>query len=572
MVDQGEVKQWYDQIKAAPDQESPLPDAFRVFDLAYHFDAAGCHEKARLYALLAAEQACRQSSLEVAAREYAVAERNSDGHPGVDYRVAANFGETLSRLAEYQSATKRFDRALELASTAENRAFIRLCQGELSFKNGAISEGSLLMEKGLEELQIRVPQTLIGQSLGILGNLIVQLRPIPDLKQEVIHGAKLDRQILKLQLLSKLSQFQIFKESVKMLWAHLRSINLVYRLPVTRYSVFSVSSHACYAAMFSLHRRGNHFGRLGRELAQELDDKYLHGEALMLIGIGCQASARYQQGVDSLEKAADLLEETGGRFELNMVRFHLACCQFGLGRLQDAIASTEKCFQGSCDIDDSRTMCASWIWTRVCDGQIPFERLRKHIPDRPDDVMSTVHARLAEASWHSHHGRFKEMLACCEQAASMVRKNRCINSHTFLTLPMLARASRELADHLPASQSSEKKRLRKRSLRLSKWATRAGVLFPAAYPMSLRELASAYVAVGNPRKAAAYAKKSIRVAEKQEAIYEVALSDLLLARIEENLRSEGWEEHLQSALATVDSFRTQTVKGSSGSKELELRG
>ena len=51
----------------------------RIFDLAYHYDAAGDQRKAWTYSLLAAEQARRQSALEVTVRQFAIAARNSPG-------------------------------------------------------------------------------------------------------------------------------------------------------------------------------------------------------------------------------------------------------------------------------------------------------------------------------------------------------------------------------------------------------------------------------------------------------------------------------------------------------------
>src|SRR5207237_7552442 len=50
-------------------------DKTRVFELAYHFDAAGEAEKALPYALAAAEKARAQHSLEVAEQQYRIARR-----------------------------------------------------------------------------------------------------------------------------------------------------------------------------------------------------------------------------------------------------------------------------------------------------------------------------------------------------------------------------------------------------------------------------------------------------------------------------------------------------------------
>ncbi len=65
----------------------------RVYDLAYHFDAAGEKRKASVYALLAAEQARRQSALEVATNNFAIAQRNLDSDKvAIRARIAEGFG------------------------------------------------------------------------------------------------------------------------------------------------------------------------------------------------------------------------------------------------------------------------------------------------------------------------------------------------------------------------------------------------------------------------------------------------------------------------------------------------
>ena len=51
----------------------------RIYDLVYHFEAAGAQREAFGFGLLAAEQSRRQFAPEVAAQQYATAKRNSAG-------------------------------------------------------------------------------------------------------------------------------------------------------------------------------------------------------------------------------------------------------------------------------------------------------------------------------------------------------------------------------------------------------------------------------------------------------------------------------------------------------------
>ena len=95
-----------DSLMASAEEpdEAPRPKA-RVFDLAYHYDGAGIRRKAWAYGLYAAEQAKRQSALEVAAEQYAIADRNLDKPPEeLRFRLDAGWGRTLMLLARYDDA------------------------------------------------------------------------------------------------------------------------------------------------------------------------------------------------------------------------------------------------------------------------------------------------------------------------------------------------------------------------------------------------------------------------------------------------------------------------------------
>ena len=82
-------------------------DPARVYDLAYHCDAAGDTPKARAYALLAAEQARRQSALEVAVNHYETASETSmrPARPCVAIS-RRGYGESLMLLGRYEDAAK----------------------------------------------------------------------------------------------------------------------------------------------------------------------------------------------------------------------------------------------------------------------------------------------------------------------------------------------------------------------------------------------------------------------------------------------------------------------------------
>src|SRR5262249_47493133 len=162
-------------------------------------------------------------------------------------------------------------------------------------------------------------------------------------------------------------------------------------------------------------------------------------------------------------------------------------------------------------LGDSRTLCSSYLWARATRGNIPFEELRSCYPDRPDDVMSTVHGMMAEGHWHTFHGRTEEALATFERTGALVRKALCINSHTIVVLPELAAALRRHAEKLKPTDSRQAERLRRRALRLARWAVRITRFFPAAYPLALREFSLVLADQGKTENALPIADRSCTV-------------------------------------------------------------
>jgi hypothetical protein len=100
-------------------------------------------------------------------------------------------------------------------------------------------------------------------------------------------------------------------------------------------------------------------------------------------------------------------------------------------------------------------------------------------------------------------------------------------------------------------------RLRKRAYRLAKWATRLTWLFPAAYPLALRERALILAANGKTEKALKYADKSCAVAEKQKAKYEHDQSLLVRGKLAKELGLPEADDQIRIAEAALGTIESQ---------------
>jgi hypothetical protein len=168
--------------------------------------------------------------------------------------------------------------------------------------------------------------------------------------------------------------------------------------------------------------------------------------------------------------------------------------------------------------------------------------------------MSTVHGLMAEGHWHSFHGRLAGAVQTFERAGELVRKSLCVNSHMIVVMPELAGALRQHADAVQATDAQQADQLRRRAYRLAKWATRLTGLFPAAYPLALRERSLILAAYGQTRRALEYAEKSCAVAKRQQAKYEHAQSLLLRGKLASQLGLPEAEEQLRTAAAAIQAI------------------
>jgi len=123
----------------------------RVFNLTYHFSAAGEVDRALPYAVIAAEQARQQDALEVAEQQFRIAERGASNAPRhVRFRIADGLGD-VSLL------TGRFDAAQERLITARKLADNNLMRAETCRKltDVALRRGDLKQAKELAEAALR---------------------------------------------------------------------------------------------------------------------------------------------------------------------------------------------------------------------------------------------------------------------------------------------------------------------------------------------------------------------------------------------------------------------------------
>ena len=498
----------------------------------------------------------RQSALEVAANNFAIARRNVERTAtpaAARYRLSEGYGAVLMLLGRYQEATDELAGSIELADDAERKAQIEALQGEIAFKQGSLDRSIALYEDGLRRMGRWVPRGRIGLAYGLVRESVIQcahsLRP-----GRLHREPPSSRGDLAVRFLYRLASVHAFTSTPKALWYHLAGMNLSESLPLSQHVGVTYAYHACITSMLGWLSRGNRYGDRAVAVAREFDNFWELGECCSYCGIGHYASAHYEEGLAQLTKAIEFFDKAGDPWELNLARFHKGCCHFGLGDLAEAVAEARWAFAASVRLGDSRVLCSSYLWARATRGNLPFEELRSCFPCRPDDVMLTVHGMMAEGHWHSFHGRTGEALEAFERAFGLIMTSQCLNSHMIVCLPELAAALRMHSEAIRRSDPRRSDELRRRAYRRARWAARITRFFPAAYPLALRELSIQLADRGKAEKALRIADRSCAVAEGQKARYEHARSLLVRGKIAHQLGRPEAEEQIRGALAALETI------------------
>jgi tetratricopeptide (TPR) repeat protein len=409
-----------------------------------------------------------------------------------------------------------------------------------------------MFAQGLRRLGVAVPATGIGLIAALAREITIQAG-------HAAFPARLHRSPAskRRELAGRMANFvscndMFARSALHVLWAQLLAMNHCEQFPPSRTLSVIYAYHSCVASMLGWHSRGIRYGRRAKSLAVQLNDTYAIAQSTKYPGIGLYASARFEEALEELAEAKRNFEKLGEIWEVHLTRFHIGCCELALGNLHSAVEEARLTFLSSARVGDTRTMCSSWLWARATRGNFPYEEIQACHPCRPEDVMSNVHRLLAAGQWHLFHGRTAEAVAVLDEAATMARRTLVVNSHTILFLPMLASALRQHAVSLEPQHPHQADKVRHRGYRIAKWSARVMRLFPAAYPLALREWSVALAAHGKNKQALRVAEKSCAVAQRQKARFEYAQSLLVAGRIAHELDLPDAEQRIAKAEAQLD--------------------
>jgi len=504
----------------------------RIFELAYHFDAAGEAARALPYALAAADRARSQHALEIAERQYRIAERGVAGADVTARRhVAEGLGDVLMLRGMYQEAADQLQIAARLADDVVDRAEIEGKLGELAFKRGDVATASEAVERAVRLLGRRMPRSSVGFVFSALAEIVVQLfhslLPRLFLGRRGRDGARAE--LLAVRLYSRLAYVYWFKQGrVPCLWAHLREMNLAERYPAGAELAQAYSEHAPVMTMVPWFSRGRAYGEKSLRIRTELGDLWGQGQSLNFIGTVLYSASRYEECIDHCTRSAALLDRTGDCWESNTARWHIALSLYRLGRLDEAVEASRVVHRLATEIGDHQAAgIALGAWAKASAGDVPAELIHGDLERLGEDVHTAAEVLQAEALRLMNLGRPADAATTLERAAAMIKAKGLKQEYVAPVQPWLATALRtELASCPP--WSPRHRQLARRARRAATRARRVARSYPNNRPHALRESALLAAMAGRHRLARRRFSRSLEAADRQGARYEHAQT--LLAR------------------------------------------
>jgi len=546
--------------------------ADRIFDLAYHFDAAGRSEQALQYALQAAHQARSQYSLEVAEQQYRIADRGArSADRATKYAIAEGLGDVLMLRGKYDEAAELFRRAALLGDGEFARAKIQGKIGELAFKRGDMESAMLAFEDTLRLLGKAVPRRTLVFLLWAVWEVAVQtLHTL--LPAAFVHRRKRQpsaAELLGFRMFSRLCHGYWFARGrLQCLWAHLRGLNLVERYPPTMELAQAYSEHAPAMSLIGYYRRGLLYANKSLELRRSFSDLWGQGQSLNFYGILLHAASRFATCVEKSREAVRLLQQTGDYWEMNMARYQLAAALFRLGEHREALEEARRMHKSGLELGDEQMAGISLdLWAFATAGQVPQDLIETALKCDRRDAQGTTQVLLADGVRIMALGLYEQAEARFTEALAVARRAGMMNAYVAPNLAWLTTSLRCQAEKQPVYAVRERRVLLARAARAARRALRTARWLQNDRPHALREYGRILALQGKTGRALQYFAKSLAVAQRQGAKYEHAQTLLADGQLRLLLRHPGADQQVADAQAALSAIAIPAAGPESAGRE-----
>ena len=497
-----------------------------IFDLAYHFDAAGHSEQALQYALQSAAQARSRYSLEVAEQQYHIADRGAvSADRATQFSITEGLGDVVMLRGEYDRASDLFRRAAQLADDEFARAKVQGKIGELAFKRGDMESATLSFEATLRLLGRTVPRRAWLFLPLVLWEIGVQaLHTL--LPKVFVHRRKqapTPAELLAFRMFSRLCHgYWFVRGQHQFLWAHLRGLNLCERYGPTMELSQAYSEHAPGMSLIGYYSRGIVYAEKSLELRRSFNDLWAQGQSLNFYGILLHAASMFTTCVEKSREAVRLLQRTGDYWEMNMARYQMAAALYRLGEHREALEEARRMHESGLALGDEQMAGISLdLWAFATQGRMPEDLVQTALKCDRRDAQGTTQVFLADGIRLMALGRYEQAEARFAEALAVARRKQLMNAYVAPNLAWLATSLRCQAESQPAYAVQRRRAILVRATKAAKNALRTASWLQERPALTrLREYGHILALKGETRRALSCFAKSLEVAERQGAKYE----------------------------------------------------
>ena len=539
--------------------QARVPD--RIFDLAYHFDAAGHSEQALPYALQSAAQARSRYSLEVAEQQYHIADRGAvAADRATQFSITEGLGDVVMLRGQYDRASDLFQRAARLADDEFARAKVQGKIGELAFKRGDMESATLAFEATLRLLGRTVPRREWAFLPLVLWEIAVQaLHTI--FPKVFVHRRKRQptpAELLAFRMFSRLCHGYWFVRSQFMfLWAHLRGLNLCERYGPTMELAQAYSEHAPGMSLIGYYSRGIVYAEKSLELRRSFNDLWAQGQSLNFYGILLHAASMFTTCVEKSRESVRLLQRTGDYWEMNMARYQMAAALYRLGEHREALEEARRMHESGVELGDEQMAGISLdLWAFATGGRVPEDLIKKALQCDRRDAQGTTQVLLADGVRLMALSRHEEAEARFEEALAIAKKKGIMNAYVAPNLSWLASALRCQAEKQPSYAVRQRSALLRRAAKAARRAFWTARWLQNDLPHALREAGQILALKGETRRAFRCFAKSQAVAERQGAKYELARTLLAEGQLRLTLGYADADRQIARAQAELSAIAT----------------
>lgn len=493
-------------------------EAENVFDLAYHYDAAGDGRLALLYALQAARTARQRFSLPVAQQQLEIARRwvaSDDQVVGLE--VAEGLGEIHLLAGRYEQAAAYFKEAIALAQTPVQRARVQQQIGELAFKRGRFTDAALQYEQALAITGLHLPSNASTMLLGLVVQGAVQVvHSYVPTRWIARKGRPAEIDCLRLQLLSRLSHVYWFSRNK--LWTlgnHLRSLNEAERFSPSATLAAVYSEHGPVMSLLRWFRRANRYAERSLKIRRLYGDRWGQGQSHHYHAVVKLAECRFQDAIKTAARAVEMLRQTGDFWEMNMARYQAANAMYRTGRLAEAAETAAQVFYSGREIGDLQATGISLdVWARSAPRTLALETVAEEAARTRPDAQSHAQTQLAYAVCLLHHNRVDDAIRTLQDAIDRCRAAGHLNTYISPCYAWLCTALRRRLE----SMTSRDVRLLRSRFHEAQWRMQQAVKIARAFPADqahcLREVGMVQCMLGNINPAARLLMKSLASAQR----------------------------------------------------------